>query len=363
MKALCITDCADRPETELFIRLAQRMEQFTVMSNPAGRYHGLLLDAGLQVIPLKIIGRFDRAATALIRETVYKGDYDIVQAFNSRAVTCMLRAARGHRARLLAYRGVTTGVGYGKPEAWMTFLNPRLDGIMCVAHAIRDALLDVRFLWLRLPPEKLKAIHKGHELAWYNVEPAELADLGIPQGAKTLCCISRNSAKKGALTLLEAFDALPSALCSHLLLIGSVDSNAAVRERASRCQHPERIHFTGYRNDVTRILSAADLLVSASESGEGLPRVVIEAMAVGTPVVATDAGGTRELVADGETGLLVPQRNAPALATAMRNALEDSAAAAQRADNARRRIEREFNAEQTAVNTYAWYQERLAAAP
>tara|TARA_R100000005_G_scaffold93132_1_gene67889 strand:+ start:149 stop:1240 length:1092 start_codon:yes stop_codon:yes gene_type:complete len=363
MKALCITDCADRPETELFIRLAQRMERFAVMSNPAGRYHSLLVDAGLEVIPLKIRGRFDREATALIRDTVYAGDYDIVHAFNSRAVTCMLRAARGHRARLLAYRGVTTGVGYGKPEAWMTFLNPRLDGILCVADAIRDALLAVHLFWLHLPPEKLKTIHKGHELAWYDVEPAALTEFGVPADARTLCCISRDSAKKGALTLLDAFDTLPVELNSHLLLIGSVDNNARVRERAARCRHPERVHFTGYRTDVTQILSAADLLVSASESGEGLPRVVIEAMAVNTPVVATDAGGTRELVLDGETGLLVPQRSPAALSAAISDALQDSAAATQRAINARRRIAEAFNAEQTAINTYAWYQERLASAP
>jgi L-malate glycosyltransferase len=363
MKALCITDCADRPETELFIRLAQRAEQFAVISNPEGRYHALLLDAGLTVIPLKIRGRFDREATDLIRTTLYEGDYDIVHAFNSRAVTCMLRAARGHRARLLAYRGVTTGVGYGKPEAWLTFLNPRLDGIMCVAEAIQRALLDVRFLWLHLPAEKVKTIHKGHELAWYAVEPAALSELGIPAGAKTLCCISRNSAKKGALTLLDAFDNLPADLNCHLLLIGSVDSNPTVCKRVAHCAHPERIHFTGYRNDVTQILSAADLLVSASESGEGLPRVVIEAMAVNTPVVATDAGGTRELVLDGETGLLVPQRDAGALAAAITQTLQDSTAAKKRSAAARAHIEQVFNAETTAVNTFAWYQERLDSAP
>lgn len=363
MKVLCITDCADRAETELFIRLSRQAGNFAVMSNPGGRYHGLLLDAGLEVIPLQIHSRLDRQATALIRDTVYAGDYDIVHAFNSRAVSCMLRAAKDHRARLLAYRGVTTGVSYTKPEAWTTFLNPRLDGIMCVAEAIRQALLSVRLLWLRLPAAKVKTIHKGHELAWYDVEPASLGEFGVPAGATTLCCISRDSAKKGTLTLLEAFDALPDELNCHLLLVGSVDRNAKVRARSARCRHPERVHFAGYRNDVTNILRAADLLVSPSASGEGLPRVVIEAMCVDTPVVATDTGGTRELVLDGETGLLVPPRNAPALAAAINAALADRDATRRRAAAARERIGREFNAGQTAANTFAWYQERLASAP
>ena len=363
MKVLCITDCADRAETELFIRLARRVEHLSVMSNPEGRHHGLLLEAGLAVVPLRIRSRFDRHATDLIRETVYSGDYDIVHAFNSRAVTCMLRAARRHRARLLAYRGVTTGVSYGKPEAWMTFLNPRLDGIMCVAEAIREALLSVRLLWLRLPPDKVTTIHKGHELSWYAGEPTAPAELGVPEGSTTLCCISRNSAKKGSLTLLEAFDALPEELDCHLLMIGSVDRNKAVRARSAHCRHPERVHFTGYRNDVVNILRGADLLISPSESGEGLPRVVIEAMCVNTPVVATDSGGTRELVLDGETGLLVAPRNAPALTAAITRTLLDRAGTLRRAEAARERIARDFNAEQTAANTLAWYQERLASAP
>lgn len=362
MKVLCITDCADRAETELFIRLAQRVDQFTVMSNPQGRYHGLLLEAGLDVVPLKIHSRFDRKATACIRDTLYRGDYDIVQAFNSRAVTCMLRAGKRHRARLLAYRGVTTGVSYAKPEAWVTFLNRRLDGIMCVAGAIREALLSVRLLWLHLPEEKVTTIHKGHELSWYAVEPATLSEFGVPTGATTLCCISRNSAKKGSLTLLDAFDALPDALNCHLLMVGSVDQNTAVRARTARCRHPERVHFTGYRNDAINILRAADLLISPSESGEGLPRVVIEAMCMEIPVVATDTGGTRDLVLDGETGLLVAPRDAPALAAAITRTLLDRENAMARAEAARKRIAQDFNAEQTAANTLAWYQERLASA-
>lgn len=359
MKVLCVTDRADRPETELFIRLASRVERLVVMCNTTGRNYPLLEAAGVQVIPLTVKSRFDRDATRLIREEVERGDYDIVQAFNSRALPCVLRAAKRHRARLLGYRGVTTGVSYLKPESWHTYLSPRLDGIFCVAEAVRQSLLAVSFLWWRFPAHKAQTVYKGHERAWYDVPPVSPSTFGVPEGARTLCCLSRNSAKKGVTTLLDAFDRLPSDLNAHLLLVGRIDANEEVRERISRCAHPERVHFAGYRDDAVAIIRGSDVLVSASESGEGLPRVVIEAMCVDTPVVATAAGGTDELVLDGETGLLVPQRDPDALAVAVSRTLADEQATAQRVAAARRRIDDVFHADQTVDNTLAWYQQLL----
>lgn len=360
MKVLCITDCQDRPESELFIRLSRQIDTFTVMSNPDGRNYQLLVEAGVRVLPLQIRSRFDREGTAAIKAELEQGDYDIAHAFNTRAVACLLRAGKHHRAKLLGYRGVTTGVSYLKPESWHTFLSPRLDGVFCVAEAVRQSLLKARFLWWHFPPEKARTIRKGHDPAWYQVEPVLPAEFGVPPEARTLCCISRNSAKKGIGTLLDAFDLLPAELNCHLLLIGSVDSNQQVRARVARCHHPERVHFTGYRNDAVAIIRGADLLVSASESGEGLPRVVIEAMCVDTPVVATDAGGTAELVIDGETGLLVGQRDAPALGQAIAYSLTDLDATSRRVLTAHQYIEEQLTAEGTAKATLDWYLQILS---
>ena len=79
-----------------------------------------------------------------------------------------------------------------------------------------------------------------------------------------------------------------------------------------------------------------------------------------TPVVATDAGGTDELVLDGETGLLVPQRDAEALARAITTTVADGAATAHRVASARQRIDDVFHADQTVENTLTWYRSLLA---
>ena len=362
MKILCLTDRQDRPETELFLRLAHLVEDLTVMCNPDGRHYHLLRDAGLKTIPLKIKRRHDPEGVHSIRAELYAGDYDIAHAFNSRALSCLIQAAKHHRTKVLGYRGVTTGVGYLKPDSWGTFLSPRLDGVFCVSEAVRQALVATRFLWLHFPAAKARTIYKGHDPAWYQVPPVPKAELGIPDDAKAICCIARNSSKKGAITLLEAFDQLPEGLNAHLAFVGDIAANKRARARASRCRHNNRVHFTGYRTDAVAILRGVDLLVSPSESGEGLPRVVLEAMCAQIPVVATDAGGTRELVIDGETGLLVPTLNPARLTAAIMQALGDPDSSARRTSSAYCKIHLRFNPARTASQTMQWYRSFLGSA-
>lgn len=358
MKVLFVTDKCDRPESELFIGLSKQID-VTVMCHPEGRNYPLLKAAGVNLIDFKLAGRFDKEGTAKIKQELYAGDYDIIHAFNSRAVTCAVRAAKKHRAKVLGYRGVTTNMSYFQPENWFSFLNPRLDGVFCVAEAVRQSMLKARLLWWHIPPHKLKTIYKGHKPEWYQGEAVNLAKFGVPQGANVLCCISRNSMRKGIATLLDAFDEFPAELNMHLLLIGGIDKNVEAQTRVKNSKHPERIHFTGYINNVTDVIRACDMLVSASESGEGLPRVVIEAMCVSRPVVATDAGGTPEVVLHNETGLLVRQGDAKQLNQAILNVFEYPEQAAQRAERALERVYEVLGAEDTIKQTLSWYGELL----
>lgn len=358
MKILFVTDKCDRPESELFISLSKEVD-VTVMCHPEGRNYPLLKAAGVNLIDLKLTGRFDKEGTERIKNELYAGDYDLLHAFNSRAVTCAIRAGKKHRAKILGYRGVTTNMSYFQPENWLSFLNARLDGTFCVSEAVRQSMLQARFLWFHVPEHKLKTIYKGHKPEWYAGDPADLSQYNVPSGSKVLSCISRNSANKGIPTLLEAFDNLPSELNAHLLLIGGINKNKQARERAKQCKHPERVHFTGYINNPTEVIRASDLLVSASESGEGLPRVVVEAMCVETPVVATNAGGTPEIVLNNETGLLVEQGKAEQLTAAISQAFQKPEESKKRAATALERMYSVFSAEATVENTLDWYKSLL----
>ena len=125
----------------------------------------------------------------------------------------------------------------------------------------------------------------------------------------------------------------------------------------------DRMKFFGHREDVPSILADADIYALPSRS-EAMPNGVIEAMAAGLPIVATAVGGIPELVTDGEHGRLVRPDDAPALAAALMDVMEDPARAAAYGDAARRKIEERFSLDRM-VNAFEqlYLDELFARAP
>jgi len=122
------------------------------------------------------------------------------------------------------------------------------------------------------------------------------------------------------------------------------------------------VRLLGKRDDVHEILGASDLFVCPSVWDEALGYVILEAMAVGLPAVASRVGGIPEVVAEGETGLLVPPRDPGALAAAIDQLLADPAARERMGRAARRAVEARFSLDQAIDRTIALYQE-LAGPP
>jgi glycosyltransferase involved in cell wall biosynthesis len=125
------------------------------------------------------------------------------------------------------------------------------------------------------------------------------------------------------------------------LVVGEGSLGAQLAGLAERLGLGQRVHFTGIRHDVPALLAGVDVLALTSIY-EGFPNVVLEAMAVGAVAVAADVGGCRELVASGETGLLVPAGAPVAVAAAVMQVLRDPVLARRLALAARRRVEDEF---------------------
>ena len=120
------------------------------------------------------------------------------------------------------------------------------------------------------------------------------------------------------------------------------------------------VEFTGFRSDVKQAIAELDLVVHASTQGEPFGQVIIEGMAAGKPVVATDGGGVPEIVEDGHTGILVPMGNVQAMADAICQILADPARANAMGVRARQRIASHFTLQQTARRVEAVYAEMLA---
>lgn len=352
---LCLTDACDRPETELFIGLKKAGFDVDVMCNPKGRNYQRLVDEGMAAQPIALKNRFDKEGTAAIRKQLSRKKYDIIHAYNPRSLACGLRASRGTDIRIVAYRGVIGNISFLNPESWITFLHPRVSKIVCVADAIRDYLASVRLLWMHIPDSKLQRIYKGHDLGWYQDPAADLAEFGVPEGAFVVCCTGRDRPRKGFDVLVSAIDKLPADVEVHLVLVGDVINNQELKAQIAGIRHPERVHFTGYRQDAPAIARASDVFVLPSTEREGLPRAVIEAMAYGVAPVVTNVGGMPELVENEVSGLVVQQKSPDALASAIERLYRDRELLARLSSAARERIAGDFHTSRTVRETGELY--------
>lgn len=138
-------------------------------------------------------------------------------------------------------------------------------------------------------------------------------------------------------------------------LFSEQDYEREVRELARSLGLEQAVEFTGFRSDVPELVSQLDVLVHASTTGEPFGQVVVEGMAAGKPVVATNGGGIPEIVVDGVTGLLVPMGDHRAMAAAVCHLLAEPALAAQMGQRGRERVLENFTIEHTVSRVQEVY--------
>lgn len=224
--------------------------------------------------------------------------------------------------------------------------------IVAVSDATRATLVAQGY-----PPDRTLTIRNGIEIG----EPAQSAHVEPAPAGPVLLEVGRLCEVKGQRELIEALSRLTRNDVTLLLAGEDVESAGAYRHalerRARDLGVADRVRFLGRRDDVPGLLAAADVLVLPSWI-EGLPLVVLEAMAAGVPVVATSVGGTPEAVVDGETGLLVPSRDVDALAGAIDALLSDPERAQRLGAAGRRRARERFDADAAAQRVVGLYDRR-----
>jgi glycosyltransferase involved in cell wall biosynthesis len=193
-----------------------------------------------------------------------------------------------------------------------------------------------------------------------EIRQAKRRELGLPLDAFLAITVGRLAPQKGYPVLLEAVTPVLAEMpAAHFLIVGGGEQETELKEMAIDRGLGQAVHFLGLRPDVEDLLAAADLFVSSS-LWEGLPTVILESMAAGLSVVATDVSGTREIVEDGATGLLVPPQDARALAQAILEAGRDRARSARMAERARHRV-KAFSIANVAQQHMEVYQRLLEA--
>jgi glycosyltransferase involved in cell wall biosynthesis len=215
-----------------------------------------------------------------------------------------------------------------------------------------------------LPAEKFTLIANG--IGPFQPVPRAardelLAELQLPADARLVGAIGRLWPQKRVKDLIWAMDLLKSARDdAHLLIIGDGPQRQRLVRYRDQNQIADRVHFLGERGDVPRIVEHLDCLWLASEY-EGQSNAIMEAMAAGVSVVATDIAGNRDLVVPGETGFLVPVGDRAAFTRHTHHLLDDAGLARRLGDAGRRRMLEEFSVERMIERHASLYRQLLAA--
>ncbi|MBM3317011.1 MAG: glycosyltransferase [Candidatus Eisenbacteria bacterium] len=230
------------------------------------------------------------------------------------------------RARVLQVpmvRGYTAENRRVRAYEWLDRrLLRRFESLLCVSAATRELLAR-----RGVERDRIQVLPNGVESAGETTPADPVGEFGLPRGARVLVAAGRLSAEKGHRGLVEAMRLLAGAdppIC--LVILGEGREAPALARQIASGGLEGRVVLAGFRPDIRPYLAAADLVVNPSLT-EGMPNVVLEAMAAGAPVLATDVGGVGELIDPGRTGWLAPPGDAGALAEAIAAALADPARA------------------------------------
>ena len=177
-----------------------------------------------------------------------------------------------------------------------------------------------------------------------KIDPVEIyRELGIPQEGTLIGSVGRLTHQKGFDVLLQAFAQVKNEDL-HLLIIGTGEEKETLQAQAKMMDIDENIHFVGYRNDVPELLQVIQLYIQPSRF-EGMPNALLEAMAAGCPIIASDVDGICELIEDGEHGWLVPAENEDALVKAIEVALGDPVEGKRRGLNSKKLVQEKYSLE------------------
>ncbi|MCE5230089.1 glycosyltransferase, partial [bacterium] len=199
------------------------------------------------------------------------------------------------------------------------WIDRRVSRYIAVSDAVRRAVSERE----RINLDKIEVIYNGTDFEALTRQrwdiAAERARHGIRENEFVIGCIANFNPIKGHLTLVEAFakfKAQAPDFPAKLWLAGDGPMREAIEDLIKRLKLENSVILPGRSKTVARDYQIADAVVLASES-EGFSNTIIEAMAFARPVVATAVGGNPEAIRDGETGLLVPPKDADALAQAL----------------------------------------------
>jgi glycosyltransferase involved in cell wall biosynthesis len=304
-------------------------------------------DLGVQYVEVRERHSFDPSIWRKLRAIVEERRIEIVHAHDYKTDLLALLLARYQGVIPLATAHGWTGHSLRERGLYYPVdrrLLARFPRVIAVSSEIRAALLTSG-----ANPLAVSVVLNAIDPFAFSRKRDQQADaralFGLGRGDVVIGAIGRLEPQKRFDLLVAVFSRVVRLVpAAHLLIGGDGSLRGALERQIANAGLTDRCRLVGHVEDVRVLHHALDLFVQAS-SYEGTPNAVLEAMALETPIVATDVGGTAELARDGVEALIVSPKNEQALAGAVIEALNDPAAAGRRAAAARKRVETDLSFE------------------
>lgn len=297
---------------------------------------------GLEVVTIVERSALDRRVLQQVADIIQRYRVSIVHAheFRSDAIA-LLCARRGLRHVTTVHGWIANDIKGRIYRALDKLIVRGFDRVVVVSERIKRQLRQ----W-GVPAGKLVVVPNALMIHEYRPNRADRVlrdELGIGAEEIVIANIGRLSAEKGQDLFLRAASLLAAQHRSlRFLLIGIGPEEGPLRRLATELGIDDRVMFVGYRNDMKRAYNSIDLVVQSSHT-EGMPNVVLEALLMGVPVIATDVGGTGEIMEHERSGVLIPPGEVAALATQMQAFLAERARFAEMARAGGERVRRDFD--------------------
>lgn len=332
--------------------LRRRGHEVTAVCPPGGWITRELSAAGVPTLGWPVHGL--RASATVLRLRRYALDHDIAVIH-----THLTRATyMGYIAGLLARKPVVSTMHTLNRDWAYRYLPHARHWFVAVSRDLQQAMIRCG-----APAERVRAIYNGTDMNPPAEDPTVIAravraELDLPPDACIIGVFGRVDEFKGQHILAQALPTIVQERSNaYLVLVGQAEP--AMQERlwdiARRGGVADRLRLLGVRDDVARLMAATDIVALTSVI-ESFGMVIIEAMAMGKPVVATRAGGIPEIVVEGETGLLI-DRKPEAAATALKRLCGDYQARIAMGRAGRERAASLFTADRMAAEIESFYME------
>lgn len=313
---------------------AIEMSIFCIERN-LGPWGKTLKESGIPITSHQRCEGFDTALIKRLHSHIKTHQIDIVHCHQYTPWVYGTLAALFTKAKIIF---TEHGRFYPDSSSWKRRLvNPLLmqatDFVTSISEATREALDTYEFI----PKQKITVIYNGIPPAEHSVtnHNALKQSLNIPTDCTLFGTVARFDPIKNQLLMVNAFsEVIQRNSNAHLIMIGDGEEREGLEQEVKRLNLSEHVTFTGYVPEPLNLMSLIDIFLLSSLS-EGTSMTLLEAMSLGKPCIVTDAGGNREVIVHNVNGLVVPNNDVVAFASAMHNLMHNKVLLAQFGNEAR----------------------------